>query len=71
MVINGKEFFTVREMAAKIGISTNTTKHRIFELGLKPVSNDALYAEEDFEKIRNVPGKGRPRKSAEADSKDK
>ena len=65
MLINGKEFFTVKEMAGRIGISANTTKHRIFELGLKPVSKDALYTAEDLEAIRNVPGKGRPKSKPE------
>ena len=62
-MINGKEFFTVKDMAERLGISSNTAKHRIFELGIKPVSKDALYTEEDFEAIRNVPGKGRPPKA--------
>ena len=62
MRINGVQFFTVSEMEKELNISRNTIKHRIFELGISPVSKDALYTEKDFESIRNVPGKGRPKK---------
>jgi predicted ArsR family transcriptional regulator len=62
---NGKEFLTVKEMADELGISPNTTKHRIFQLGIKPISTDALYPKDALEAIRNVPGKGRPRKKPE------
>ena len=65
MIINGKEFFTVKEIAKKLSISPNTAKHRIFVLGLKPVSVDALYEESAMDAIRNVPGKGRPKKTKE------
>jgi predicted ArsR family transcriptional regulator len=63
MLINNKEYFTVKEMAVKIGITTNTAKHRIFELGLKPVSKDALYDSSVLEILRNVPNRGRPKKT--------
>jgi predicted ArsR family transcriptional regulator len=63
MFVNEKEFLTVKEMADKLGISTNTAKHRIFQLGIKPVSTDALYDVSALDAIRNVPGKGRPRKA--------
>jgi predicted ArsR family transcriptional regulator len=66
MVVNGKEFLTVKEMAAKLGISPNTAKHRIFQLRIRPVSTDALYEASALEAIRNVPGKGRPPKNKEA-----
>ena len=65
MWINGLQFFTVAEMEEELKISRNTIKHRIFELGISPVSKDALYTEKDFEAIRNVPGKGRPKKPKE------
>jgi predicted ArsR family transcriptional regulator len=68
MVVNGKEFLTVKEMAEKLGISPNTAKHRIFQLGIKPVSTDALYEVSTLEAIRNVPGRGRPKKAAEPKS---
>jgi predicted ArsR family transcriptional regulator len=62
MVVNGEEFLTVKEMAEKLGITPNTAKHRLFQLGIKPVSTDAIYDKAAMEAIRNVPGKGRPRK---------
>jgi predicted ArsR family transcriptional regulator len=65
MIVNGKEFLTVREMAEKLGISPNTAKHRIFQLGIKPVSTDALYEVSALEAIRDVPGRGRPPKKAD------
>ncbi len=51
-------------MAKKRDISPNTTKHRIYMLGIKPVTTDALYEESALEAIRNVPGKGRPKKQS-------
>jgi predicted ArsR family transcriptional regulator len=57
-----KNFFTVKEMAEKLGISTNTTKHRLFMLNIKPVSTDALYEASTLDIIRDVPSAGRPRK---------
>jgi predicted ArsR family transcriptional regulator len=66
MLVNGKEFFTVREMAEKLGISPNTAKHRIFQLGIEAVSKDALYEASALEAIRNVPGRGRPKKEKPA-----
>jgi predicted ArsR family transcriptional regulator len=71
MIVNGKEFLTVREMAEKLGISPNTAKHRIFQLGIKPVSTDALYDPSVIEKIRNVPGRGRPPKAKEKEIREK
>ena len=62
MLINGKEFITVREMAEILGIKPTAVKERLFTIGEKPVSKDALYSIESFEKIRNVKPKGRPRK---------
>jgi predicted ArsR family transcriptional regulator len=62
MIVNGREFLTVKEMAEKIGISANTAKHRIFQLGIKPVSTDALYDPSALEAISKVPGRGRPPK---------
>jgi orotate phosphoribosyltransferase-like protein len=69
MMINGKEFLTVKEIAKELNISPNTAKHRIFVLGLKPVSVDALYEKSALEAIRNVPGKGRPKKQPEPEHK--
>jgi DNA-binding transcriptional regulator YhcF (GntR family) len=43
MIVNGKVFLTVREMAEKLKISPNTIKHRLFMLNIKPVTTDAIY----------------------------
>jgi orotate phosphoribosyltransferase-like protein len=56
------EGYTAQEIADILKISLNTAKQRIFRAGLKPITKDALYDKADLEKIRNVPGKGRPRK---------
>jgi hypothetical protein len=62
MKVNG-DYLTVVEMAGILGISTNTTKHRIHELGIKPLARDALYPISVLETLRNTPPKGRPKKT--------
>ena len=62
MVINGGEFFTVAEMAEMLGISPAAVKERLNTAGEKPFVKNALYRPESLEAIRNVPGKGRPKK---------
>jgi hypothetical protein len=54
---------TIAEMAERLNVPRDTVKHRILRGGFKPITKDAIYAEEVFEAIRNVPGKGRPKKS--------
>ena len=56
---------TVSEMADKLKLPIATVKKRLLRARRKPFSQEALYTEEDFEAIRSVPGKGRPRKTAE------
>ena len=58
-------FFTVKEIAEKLGIDKQTAKMRLFRLGISPIASDALYPESALEAIRNVPGKGRPKKPVE------
>jgi hypothetical protein len=53
---------TVAEMATELGIKPNAVYQRLYVAKIKPISHDALYAPEALEIIRNVPGKGRPRK---------
>jgi hypothetical protein len=53
---------TISEMAEKLSLPRDTIMRRILRGGYKPITKDALYAEEVFEAIRNVPGKGRPPK---------
>jgi predicted ArsR family transcriptional regulator len=54
---------TISEMADKLKLPRDTIKRRLLRANCKPFSQEALYTAEDFEKIRNVPGKGRPKKT--------
>ena len=53
---------TISEMAEKLNIPNDTVKRRILRGGFKPLTKEAIYSEEVFKAIRNVPGKGRPKK---------
>ena len=57
--------YTAVEMAEILGINLKTAKLRLFRAGIKPVTKDAVYDKSALEAIRNVPGKGRPKKPAE------
>ena len=70
MMINGKEFLTVREMAEILKIKPTAVKERLFTAGEKPITKDALYDVKSLEAIRNVPGKGRPPKAKPEPEKD-
>jgi predicted ArsR family transcriptional regulator len=62
MTINGIEFFTVQELAKKLGIEPSAIKMRLHRAGIKPVSKDALYTEDALRVLLETPGKGRPAK---------
>jgi hypothetical protein len=53
---------TVTEMAGKLKLPPATVKKRLLRAGCKPFSQEALYTEKDFEKIREVAPVGRPPK---------
>ena len=57
------EGYTASEMAKILGINLKTAKLRLFRYGIKPVTNESLYDKSALEAIRNVPGKGRPKKA--------
>jgi len=57
--------YTISEMAKELGIASNTVVQRLFVAKIKPITKEALYDKAAFEAIRNVPGKGRPKKAAE------
>jgi hypothetical protein len=59
---------TISEMAEKLNLPRDTIKRRLLRAGRKPFSQEALYTKDDFEAIRNVPGKGRPPKPKSEDS---
>jgi len=51
----------VNDMAAILAIPTNTVKQRLFQSGIKPISNALLYEVSALEIIRNTT-MGRPKK---------
>jgi predicted ArsR family transcriptional regulator len=54
--------YTVQEIADTLKISYTTAHKRLERLGIEPITTGAIYPKEALEAIRNVPGKGRPRK---------
>ena len=57
------EGFTIQEIADKLGIPYKTAHKRLETAGIKPLVKEAIYPESALESIRNVPGKGRPKKA--------
>ena len=57
------EGYTAKEMADILGINLKAAKLRIFRAGIKPITKDALYDKSVLEILKNVPGKGRPKKA--------
>jgi hypothetical protein len=64
MKLNG-EYFSLQEMADKLNLKFSTVSMRLHRLGIEPVTSEALYDKSALEAIRNVPGKGRPKKQPE------
>ena len=69
MIINGKEFFTVVEMAELLSKKKTAVRQLLHNKGIKPVSKDALYAKEAYETLKEIPPwgwvKGKSRKETE------
>jgi hypothetical protein len=63
------EGMTISEMAKALNLPRKTVEMRILRRGHKPITHEATYSKEVFEDIKNVPGKGRPKKKPEAESK--
>jgi hypothetical protein len=59
------KFLTISDMANELDISYITAKQRLLRAGIKPITKEAIYHESALEAIRNVPGKGRPKKQPE------
>jgi len=55
---------TISEMAQELGIEKNAVLQRLFVAKIKPLTKESIYPESALEAIRNVPGKGRPKKVA-------
>ena len=54
---------TIQEVADALGISYFAARQRIVRAGIEPISKEALYPADTLERVRNVPGKGRPPKA--------
>jgi len=54
--------YTIEEMAKILKIHENTVNMRIFRLGIKPLTKKAVYDKSVLKDIKNVPGKGKPKK---------
>jgi predicted transcriptional regulator len=59
------EGITISEMADMLGIPKHTVETRLSRAGIEPVFYGSLYSPDTLEKIRNVPGRGRPPKAKE------
>jgi len=49
---------TIKEMAEKLGISSNTVKQRLFQRGIKPICKDAIYDVSALKQISDFGPKG-------------
>ena len=56
--------FTLSEISKRLGVPVNTLRQRVTRLGIKPISQEAVYAPEVLDILKAVPGKGRPKKTA-------
>ncbi|MDR1174565.1 MAG: sigma-70 region 4 domain-containing protein [Treponema sp.] len=54
---------TIPEIAERLGITYLAAKQRLLRAGIKPITKEAVYANDAWEKIRNTPGPGRPPKA--------
>jgi hypothetical protein len=54
---------TIPEIAEKLDITYLAAKQRLLRAGIKPVTKEAIYPNDAWEKIRDVPGRGRPPKA--------
>jgi len=64
MTVKQGEYLTVAEIAEELKEATDTIKKRLFRLGIKPLSRDALYEKSVLETLKKTPPKGRPQKAA-------
>jgi predicted ArsR family transcriptional regulator len=60
----GVEGLTLSEMSKNLGIPVNTLRQRITRLGIKPLTQEAIYSPEVQDMLKNV-RMGRPRKTPE------
>ena len=62
-IMKNMEGMTIDEMCKELGLPFKTVEARIQRAGIKPLTRQAVYPSETLESIRNVPGKGRPKKA--------
>jgi hypothetical protein len=55
--------YTMSEMADILGVPVKTVNMRLFRLGIKQITKDAIYEKSALKRIKDVPAKGRPKKS--------
>ena len=65
MKIEQGEYLTVLELSKMLGENTDTIKKRLFRLGIKPLSRDALYPASVVDSLRDSPPRGRPKTTTE------
>jgi hypothetical protein len=56
------EGMTIPEIAEKLGITYLAAKQRLLRAGIKPITKEAIYVKDAWERIRDTPGPGRPPK---------
>jgi hypothetical protein len=54
--------YTMDELADILNIPVKTVNMRIFRQGIKPITKKAIYDKSVLKKIKDVPGKGKPKK---------
>jgi predicted ArsR family transcriptional regulator len=54
--------FTASEMADILGLKLKTVKKRLETADIKPLTKEAVYPASALDAIREVPGRGRPKK---------
>jgi hypothetical protein len=60
---------TIDEMANILGLPYKTVAQRILRARYEPIFSGNLYSKDVLDAIRNVPGKGRPKKQPETSKK--
>ena len=63
------EGLTIDEMCEALKLPFKTVEARIQRAGIKPISRQAIYSSDTLDIIKNVK-MGRPKKQAEAESKE-
>jgi len=61
MKVTGGEYLTVQDMSKRLGVTLKVVNMRLFRLGIKPISKDALYPISALDAIGDIK-MGRPPK---------